>query len=462
MKIKFEVGVEVGKDVSFARLMSRFDAVFLACGAWKERLLGIRGERFTLSGLEFLKRVNTGLREIPGRRVAVIGGGNVALDVARTLRRLGAEPVVIYRRTQDEMPAFRGEVKKAKEEGIEFAFLTLPTAVSKSDGKITLKCIRMKLGSPDLSGRPKPIRIAGSEFTVTFDAVIKAIGEEADTSLLPARIRPKEVKEKSSAQQLSKNLFAGGDFITGPSTVAQAVASGREAARLIERSLKVRQASVRESRKEAAYTSPSFEAIPRVRIPELSDSERVKSLEMEDTPSLSLSEIEAEASRCFNCGCLAVNPSDMGIALIALDAKIVTTKRTVEAQDFFTASATGSTLLDPDELVTEIQIPKPLDGVMQTYLKFTVRHPIDFAIVSVASAITIERGVCVDARIVLGAVAPAPVRATKAEEVIKGRPIDPKVAAEAADQAMGGVMPLTMNAYKVEIAKTLVKRAILS
>jgi len=103
-----------------------------------------------------------------------------------------------------------------------------------------------------------------------------------------------------------------------------------------------------------------------------------------------------------------------------------------------------------------------LDGVTQNYLKFTLRSPIDFAIVSVASAITIERGLCVDARIVLGAVAPAPVRATKAEEVIKGRPIDSKVAVEAAEQAVVGVMPLAMNAYKVEIAKTLVKRAILS
>jgi hypothetical protein len=295
----------------------------------------------------------------------------------------------------------------------------------------------------------------------TFDTVIKAIGEEADTSLLPARVRPKGVKSRSSAQQLSKNLFAGGDFLTGPSTVVQAVASGREAARLIERSLKAGQSSVKESRKEAVCISPSLEAIPRVRIPELSVSERVKSIEGEDTPSLSLSEIEAEASRCFNCGCLAVSPSDMGIALIALDAKIVTTKRTVEAQDFFTVSATESTILDPDELITEIQIPKPLDGVMQSYLKFTLRNPIDFAIVSVASAIKIERGLCVDARIVLGAVAPTPVRSTKAEEVVKGRPIDQKVAAEAAEQAVVGVMPLTMNAYKVEIAKTLIKRAIL-
>ena len=97
-------------------------------------------------------------------------------------------------------------------------------------------------------------------------------------------------------------------------------------------------------------------------------------MDVEDTPSLGLSEIETEASRCFNCGCLAVSPSDIGIALVALDANIVTTKRTLDAQSFFTASATGSTVLDPDELVTEIQIPKPQDGVRQSYLKFTLEN----------------------------------------------------------------------------------------
>jgi CO/xanthine dehydrogenase FAD-binding subunit len=191
-------------------------------------------------------------------------------------------------------------------------------------------------------------------------------------------------------------------------------------------------------------------------------SERIKSIDIEDTPSLSLHEIKTETSRCFNCGCLAVSPSDIAIALIALDANIVTTKRTLDAQSFFSASATGSTALDADELVTEIQIPKPKDRVRQTYLKFSLRHPIDFAIVSVASAIAVEGGRCTDARIALGAVAPSPVRAKEAEEVIKGRLIDPNIAAEAAEQAVAGALPLSMNAYKIEIAKSLVKRAILS
>jgi len=461
MGIKFEVGVNVGKDVSMAELMGGFDAVFLASGAWKERPLGIKGEKIVLSGLEFLNRINNGSRDIPGKRVAVIGGGNVALDVARTLLRLGGEPVVIYRRTQAEMPAFRDEVKKAKEEGIEFEFLTLPTEASEANGKITLKCVRMRLGSRDASGRPKSIPIKGSDFTAPFDAIIKAVGEESDTSLLPATFRPKALKGSASVHWLGKNLFAGGDFISGPSMVVQAMASGREAADLIERSLKGRQPPAQAGGIEPTVRSVSLETTPRVRIPESPVSERIKGIEVEDTPGLGLSEIETEASRCFNCGCIAVSPSDIGIVLTALDAKIVTTKRTVDAQSFFTASATRSTLLDPDEVVKEIQIPKPRNGAQQKYLKYSLRTPIDFAIVSVASVITVEQGVCVNARIALGALAPEPVRARATEDMIIGQPIDERLAHEAAEKAVAGAMPLPMNAYKVEITKALMKRAIM-
>ncbi len=461
MGIQFKPGVDVGKDVSMAELMSRFDAVFLASGAWKERPLGIKGEKFAQSGLEFLNRVNNGIIDLPGKRVAVIGGGNVAMDVARTLLRLGGEPVVIYRRTQAEMPALKDEVEKAKEEGIEFEFLTLPIEASDANGKIMLKCVRMRLGSPDASGRPKPLPIKGSDFTAPFDAIIKAVGEEPDTTLLPAKFRQKALKATASALWLGKNLFAGGDFISGPSTVVQAVASGREAANLIERSLKKRRPFAQAEGVEPAIRSASFEALPRVRISEAPVSERVKDIEVEDTPGLSLSEIETEASRCFNCGCIAVSPSDLGIVLTALDAKIVTSKRTVGAQNFFTASATRSTLIDQDEVVKEIQIPKPRNGAQQKYLKYSMRAPIDFGIVSLASVITVEQGVCLDARIVLGAVAPVPVRAKAAEDVIIGLPIDERLADEAAEQAVARAMPLAMSAYKVEIAKALIRRAIM-
>lgn len=160
-------------------------------------------------------------------------------------------------------------------------------------------------------------------------------------------------------------------------------------------------------------------------------------------------------------GCLAVGPSDIAVALIALDARIVTTRRSLPAERFFKITATGTTVLEPDELIREIEVPKPPIGARQTYEKFTLRKPIDFAVVSVASILTVDNGVCKDARIVLGAVAPEPVRARKAEEVIKGRTLDDAIAAEAATRALADANPLKMNGYKVEIAKTLVKRAVL-
>jgi xanthine dehydrogenase YagS FAD-binding subunit len=160
-------------------------------------------------------------------------------------------------------------------------------------------------------------------------------------------------------------------------------------------------------------------------------------------------------------GCFAVNPSDIAVALIALDASIVTTKRGLPAQLFFKATATNSTVLEANELITAIQIPKPPAAARQRYEKFTLRKPVDFAVVSVASILTIDKGVCRDARIVLGAVAPEPVRTRNAEEVLKGRTIDEEVATEAAEYALAGANPLKMNGYKVEIAKVLVKRAIL-
>lgn len=159
------------------------------------------------------------------------------------------------------------------------------------------------------------------------------------------------------------NLFAGGDFITGPSTVVQAVAAGREAASLIEQSFAGCQLFPEVDRTEPCFSTPSIKMVNRVLIPELPVLERVKGIDVEDTLDLSLSSIEIEAGRCFNCGCLAVSPSDIGVVLLALDARIVTTKRSLDIQSFFTTNGSGSTVLDTDELITEIQIPKPTNGL---------------------------------------------------------------------------------------------------
>ncbi|MFP3880036.1 MAG: FAD binding domain-containing protein [Dehalococcoidia bacterium] len=161
--------------------------------------------------------------------------------------------------------------------------------------------------------------------------------------------------------------------------------------------------------------------------------------------------------------CFAVCPSDTAVALAALDAIIKAVgpngERTIPVKDFYQPL---NNALNVEEIVTEIEVPKPPDGARHQFLKFTLRKPIDFAIVSVASVIAVEDGVCTDARIALGAVAPAPLRATQAEEAIKGKAIDDAIAESAAESAVAGSKPLSMNAYKVDITKTLVKRAIVS
>ncbi len=160
--------------------------------------------------------------------------------------------------------------------------------------------------------------------------------------------------------------------------------------------------------------------------------------------------------------CFAVCPSDTATALLALQAEIQIVgaggTRTLPVDDFFTPLGNS---LSKGDLVTEIRVPRPAQANRQTFLKFTVRKPIDFAIASVASVITVEDGVCVDARIVLGAVAPVPLRAKGAERMVQGKPLDAKIAEEAAKASVSGARALSGNAYKVEITKTLVKRALL-
>ncbi|MGZ3538354.1 MAG: FAD binding domain-containing protein [Thermodesulfobacteriota bacterium] len=165
-----------------------------------------------------------------------------------------------------------------------------------------------------------------------------------------------------------------------------------------------------------------------------------------------------EGKRCF-----AVCPSDTAVALTALDAKIgiagMRKSRIVPVRNFFT---TLGNVLKPGEMITEIQVPRPSGKTKQTFLKSTLRKPIDFAIVSVASVLYLEDGICAEANIAIGAVAPVPIQAERAEQIIKGRAITPETAAKAAEAAVAGARPLSMNAYKVEMTKTLVKRAILS
>jgi NADPH-dependent glutamate synthase beta subunit-like oxidoreductase len=452
MGVLFKAGVAVDGQLA-AEIQSSSDAVFVARGTWRSLRLDVPGERAqgVHYALDYLKRVNSGERLALGNKVIVIGGGSVAVDAARTARRSGSEDVHLVcletrdLASQDRMLALDQEILQAEEEGITIHSSLGVTRITESEGRATgietSKCLSVR----DPDGTLNPRYDTWSSSSLQGDSIIVAIGQEAE----PSPFAP------------GSGVFDGGDMVEGPSTVIQAVASARKAADEVEMLFKAGQPAAEAIHMKTEFHASSFDDIPRVHPKEIAVAERIRSIEVEDMQGPSFQEVETEAHRCINCGCLAVGSSDLAIALVALDASILTTKRTLPAQAFFTATATCSTVLEPDELIREIQIPRPPKGARQSYAKFTLRKPIDFAVVSVASVITVENGVCSDARITLGAVAPAPIRAKAAEAAIKGAIIDEDGAAKAAKLALADAVPLGMNAYKAEIARTLVKRSIL-
>jgi len=474
MGIVFRAGVEVGKDISMQELRDQFDAVFVAGGTWKPLMLGVPGEEAAgvLYALDYLKRINSGQKIPLGKSVVVIGGGSVAVDAARTALRSGAAEVRLVclecrdLASIDRMLALESEIVEAEEEGIiihpSLGVQEIITKDGRAVGIETVTCLSVR--EPDGTFNPQYDRTC-TALSLDADSIIIAIGQAPQPSLsapgLEYTARGAVSVTQGSGETGAKGVYAGGDMVTGASTVIEAVASAREAVRGIELSLGLKGKSAGSTRREADFSDSAFREIPRARVHEVPPSERVKTIDIEDIKGLSMSEIGTEAERCFNCGCLAVGPSDIALALVALDARIITTKRNLPAGLFFSASAKKSTVLEADELIKEVRIPKPPAGAKQRYDKFTLRKPIDFAVASVATVITVQNGVCRDARIVLGAVAPEPLRARAAENFLKGKPVNETTAGKAGEMALEGAVPLSMNAYKLEIAKTLVKRAVL-
>ncbi len=244
--VKIKANTRVGKDVSFDELRKSHKAVFLATGAHKSKKLRIPGEDLpgVLDAIEFLRAVNFGNPIEIGRRVGIVGGGNAAVDAARVALRMSGcdEVTIIYRRTHAEMPAFKEEVDALVEEGARFQFLAAPVRVVTENGDLSgLECRKMELGEPDESRRRRPVPIEGSEFVIGLDTLIVAIGEEADLSFL-GEGHGVEVSRWGtavvSAESLVTNVegvFAGGDAVTGPDTVVEAMAAGKLAAEMIDK-----------------------------------------------------------------------------------------------------------------------------------------------------------------------------------------------------------------------------------
>ena len=312
--VEIRLNSPVQGDGALADLRQQgFSAVFVSSGAHRGLRLGLEGEDLegVLSGVDFLRQAALGQAPCPGQRVAVVGGGNVALDAARTALRLGSREVTIfYRRTRQEMPAYDEEIDEALEEGIKIEFLTAPVALHKKEGRLAgLELIRMELGEPDESGRRRPLPVEGSNYTLDMDAVISAIGQRPEVEFL----RSLEGLELGRGDRLSVDpltlqsqvpwLFAGGDLVSGPATVIEAVAAGKAAAESIHRFLQGR--DLRQGRSPRRQLARAHtEDLPRLerQHPPSRDPQQRKSDFSEVVGLFDPDTARAEAARCLGCG----------------------------------------------------------------------------------------------------------------------------------------------------------------
>ncbi len=464
MGVTIKCGVNVGKDITVEDIDAQFDSVFFGTGAWKQPILGIGGEDLALFGLNFLTEVNTYLEKTIGKNVLVCGGGNVAMDVALTAKRLGAEKVtLICLEKREEMPATSEEIERAEEEGVVIHnSWGLGSVITDADGKVTgldsKKCVSVR----DASGRFNPVYDEDERTVYESDFIILATGQAVDIGFLGDKFGAQLKSARglidvdlSTFKTTRKGMYAAGDVATGPNIAIRAINGGRVAAQNMSRELGVVIPSQEMTRDFVHCDTEGIDVHVKNPQPERALGERT--LTDEDGFSYDAETLLKEAHRCMNCACYAVNPSDAAPALIALDAKVVTTKRVMDAEEFFAVNILSNSKLDKDEIITEIQIPVQEAGAKSVYKRFAFRKSIDFPVVNLA----ILRKADGQTRVCLNAVAPVPYRAVGAEEVLNGKEITEELAEAAGEAAVAAAEPFEANKYKIQIAKTLVKRTLL-
>jgi len=314
----------LGKDFTIGDLEVAYDAVLMAMGAWDNSSLGVEGEDLegVWKGTEFLQKRELGIKvDLIGKRVVVVGGGNTAMDAARSSLRMGAEEVtLLYRRTRNEMPANRVEIDAAEHEGVKYHLLAAPTRLlGDADGKLEqIEYLRMELGEPDASGRRRPVPVEGSETRLDVDVVIAAIGQKPLTDWFTDDLKERGMEltrwntivcDEHTLQTGIPNVFTGGDLFSGPALLIDAVGTGRRAARSIHRFLRGEDLAFR----KGTFKGPQKVALsnqipvlgvspkPKVSQPELEVSTRITNFDEVDlvlTPDL----VQVEAARCMRCG----------------------------------------------------------------------------------------------------------------------------------------------------------------
>lgn len=469
MGIKFVLNTTIGTDISTEELENKNDSVYYDTGAWKRPIVGIDGEDLTVFGLDFLMQVNQWMINKVGTDVLVTGGGNVAMDVAITAKRLGAKTVTMAcLESEKEMPASKEEIARAKEEGIiimpSYGLAKVISEGNSVKGMELVRCTSVR----DENGAFNPQYDQNEKTIVNADSILMAVGQKVDLSFLGEKyeiaLKRGLIDVREETQQTSRpGVFAGGDATTGPATVVKAVASGAKAAKAINQYLKVNTCSVctGKDKSEEKYLQFNPQGIKITTAAKLSEVPMEKrSIQIEDAMGLELKEALDEASRCLNCGCYAVNPSDIAPVLVALEATIKTNEREISAKDFCTEKLKVSEILREGEIVEEIKIPL-IEGAKMSYDKFRIRESVDFAIVSVASIYSVEKGEIRGARIVLGGVAPMPLRINAVEGFLIGKKITEEMADEATELAVKNAIAFEKNEYKIQEVKALLKASIL-
>ncbi len=330
---------KLGDNLSYKELKDQYDSVILTIGSQRGTLIGCEGDdaENVYSGIDFLRNMEvTGQKyDFSGKTVAVVGGGNTAMDCCRTSVRCGAEKVyVIYRRTEKEMPANPIEIHESKIEGVEYLFLTNPSKVNKDkDGKLkSMTCLKMELGEPDASGRRRPVPIEGSEFDIELDYALAAIGQKTEINFLDdvnkhatdGKLEANRwgdiAADKATLQTGIKSMFAAGDGVTGPATIIEAVAQAKVASRSCHQYLmglplepeKVEFLSKKDNFKELTPEDflGRYQTQLREEMPVLESNDRVNFKEVE-LGYANEKVAQHEANRCLECGCVEVHTCDL-------------------------------------------------------------------------------------------------------------------------------------------------------